>query len=56
MPQFLDSALRELIVAIEAGAVDAIVVKQFTNLSRNHEDIRKLLELFDRAGITIYEL
>lgn len=49
-------ALRELIAAIEAEAVDAIVVQQFASLSRNHKDIRKLLELFDQAGITIYEL
>lgn len=49
-------ALRELIAAIETGNVVAIVVKQLASLSRNHEDIRKLLELFNRTGITIYEL
>lgn len=49
-------ALHKLIAAVEVGSVDAIVVKQFASLSRNPEDIRKLLEIFERTKTTIYDL
>ena len=49
-------ALRDLLSACEAGAVEAIAVKQFASLSRNAENTIRLDKLFLKNGITIYLL
>jgi DNA invertase Pin-like site-specific DNA recombinase len=45
-------ALRRLIADIEAGKVDVIVVYKIDRLSRSLMDFAKLVEVFDRKGVT----
>lgn len=48
-------ALHDLLSACAAGTVEAIVVKEFASLSRNAENTRSLVKLFQKNGITIYQ-
>jgi DNA invertase Pin-like site-specific DNA recombinase len=45
-------ALRQLLADIEEGLVDVIVVYKIDRLSRSLMDFSKLVEVFDRAGVT----
>jgi DNA invertase Pin-like site-specific DNA recombinase len=45
-------ALRRLLADIEAGLVDVIVVYKIDRLSRSLMDFAKLVEVFDRKGVT----
>lgn len=45
-------ALKELIKDIEAGLIDVIVVYKVDRLSRSLHDFAKLVEIFDRKGIS----
>jgi DNA invertase Pin-like site-specific DNA recombinase len=45
-------ALRRLLADIEAGRVDVIVVYKIDRLSRSLMDFSKLVEVFDRRGVT----
>jgi DNA invertase Pin-like site-specific DNA recombinase len=45
-------ALRRLLADIEAGRVDVIVVYKIDRLSRSLMDFAKLVEVFDRKGVT----
>src|SRR5215813_2989468 len=45
-------ALRQLTVDIEAGVVDCVVVYKVDRLSRSLLDFARLLEVFDRRGVT----
>src|SRR6187200_2820687 len=45
-------ALRQLIADIEKGLVDVVVVYKIDRLSRSLMDFSKLVEVFDRAGVT----
>ena len=45
-------ALRQLTVDIEAGCVDCVVVYKVDRLSRSLLDFARLLEVFDRRGVT----
>jgi site-specific DNA recombinase len=45
-------ALKQLMADIEAGAVDIVVVYKIDRLSRSLMDFAKLVEVFDRKGVT----
>ena len=45
-------ALKRLLADIEAGRVDVVVVYKIDRLSRVLMDFSKLVEVFDRAGVT----
>ena len=45
-------ALKQLIADIEAGLIDVIVVYKIDRLSRSLMDFAKLVEVFDRNGVT----
>ena len=45
-------ALKRLLVDIEAGRVDVVVVYKIDRLSRSLMDFAKLVEVFDRRGVT----
>jgi site-specific DNA recombinase len=45
-------ALKQLLVDIEAGNVDVVVVYKIDRLSRSLMDFSKLVEVFDRKGVT----
>jgi len=45
-------ALKQLMADIEEGLVDVIVVYKIDRLSRSLMDFSKLVEVFDRAGVT----
>jgi site-specific DNA recombinase len=45
-------ALKRLLADIEAGAVDIVVVYKIDRLSRSLMDFAKLVEVFDRKGVT----
>jgi site-specific DNA recombinase len=45
-------ALRQLLVDIEAGLIDVIVVYKIDRLSRSLMDFAKLVEVFDRNNVT----
>jgi site-specific DNA recombinase len=45
-------ALQRLIADIEAGRVDVVVVYKIDRLSRSLMDFAKLVEVFDRKGVT----
>jgi site-specific DNA recombinase len=45
-------ALKRLMVDIEEGLVDVVVVYKIDRLSRSLMDFSKLVEVFDRAGVT----
>src|SRR3954454_5823039 len=45
-------ALKRLLADIEAGKVDVIVVYKIDRLSRSLMDFAKLVEVFDRKGVT----
>lgn len=45
-------ALKQLLADIEAGAVDVVVVYKIDRLSRSLMDFAKLVEVFDRKGVT----
>src|SRR3954452_1500141 len=45
-------ALKQLIADIEEGLVDVVVVYKIDRLSRSLMDFSKLVEVFDRAGVT----
>ena len=45
-------ALRRLLADIEEGLVDVVVVYKIDRLSRSLMDFSKLVEVFDRAGVT----
>ena len=45
-------ALRQLLADIEEGLVDVIVVYKIDRLTRSLMDFSKLVEVFDRAGVT----
>jgi site-specific DNA recombinase len=45
-------ALRRLMADIETGAIDIVVVYKIDRLSRSLMDFAKLVELFDRKGVT----
>ena len=45
-------ALKQLLADIEEGLVDVVVVYKIDRLSRSLMDFSKLVEVFDRAGVT----
>ena len=45
-------ALKRLLADIEAGRVDVVVVYKIDRLSRSLMDFAKLVEVFDRNGVT----
>jgi site-specific DNA recombinase len=45
-------ALRQLLADIEEGLVDVVVVYKIDRLSRSLMDFSKLVEVFDRSGVT----
>ena len=45
-------ALKRLLADIEEGLVDVVVVYKIDRLSRSLMDFSKLVEVFDRAGVT----
>jgi DNA invertase Pin-like site-specific DNA recombinase len=45
-------ALKQLLADIEAGLVDVVVVYKIDRLSRSLMDFAKLVEVFDRCGVT----
>ena len=45
-------ALQQLLVDIEDGLVDVVVVYKIDRLSRSLMDFSKLVEVFDRNGVT----
>jgi site-specific DNA recombinase len=45
-------ALKQLITDIEAGLIDVVVVYKIDRLSRSLMDFSKLVEVFDRNGVT----
>ena len=45
-------ALRRLLADIEEGLVDVIVIYKIDRLSRSLMDFAKLVEVFDRKGVT----
>jgi site-specific DNA recombinase len=45
-------ALKQLLADIEEGLVDVVVVYRIDRLSRSLMDFSKLVEVFDRAGVT----
>jgi len=45
-------ALKKLLADIEAGLVDVVVVYKIDRLSRSLMDFSKLVEVFDRGGVT----
>ena len=45
-------ALRQLLADIEAGKVDVVVVYKIDRLSRSLMDFARLVEVFDRKGVT----
>ncbi len=45
-------ALERLLADIEAGLVDVVVVYKIDRLSRSLMDFAKLVEVFDRTGVT----
>ena len=45
-------ALKQLIADVEEGLVDVVVVYKVDRLSRSLMDFSKLVEVFDRAGVT----
>jgi site-specific DNA recombinase len=46
-------ALRRLLADIEEGLVDVVVVYKIDRLSRSLMDFSKLVEVFDRSGVTL---
>jgi site-specific DNA recombinase len=49
-------ALKRLLTDIEAGRVDVIVVYKIDRLSRSLMDFAKLVEVFDRKGVTFVSI
>ena len=49
-------ALKQLIADVEASLVDVIVVYKADRLSRALMDFSKLVELFDRHGVTFVSM
>jgi DNA invertase Pin-like site-specific DNA recombinase len=45
-------ALKRLLAAIEEGLIDVVVVYKIDRLSRSLMDFSKLVDVFDRAGVT----
>ena len=45
-------ALKQLLADIEEGLVDVVVVYKIDRLSRSLMDFSKLVEVFDRSGVT----
>ena len=45
-------ALKQLLADIEEGLIDVVVVSKIDRLSRSLMDFSKLVEVFDRAGVT----
>jgi len=45
-------ALKRLLADIEAGRVDVVVVYKIDRLSRSLMDFARLVEVFDRTGVT----
>ncbi|MFN4282323.1 MAG: recombinase family protein [Alphaproteobacteria bacterium] len=45
-------ALKQLLADIEAGLIDVVVVYKIDRLSRSLMDFAKLVEVFDRCGVT----
>jgi len=50
------SALRRLMADIEARRVDVVVVYKIDRLSRSLMDFAKLVEVFDRTGVTFVSI
>ena len=54
-PQVLerrDNALKRLIANIEAGQIDVVVVYKADRLTRALSDFAKLVDVFDRRGVS----
>lgn len=49
-------ALRRLLAAVEAGAVDAVVVYKIDRLSRSLRDFVNMVEQLERAGVTFVSI
>src|ERR687892_1009236 len=45
-------ALRQLLADVEAGGIDCVVVYKVDRLSRSLLDFARLIELFDRFGVS----
>jgi DNA invertase Pin-like site-specific DNA recombinase len=49
-------ALKRLVADIEAGSIDVVVVYKIDRLSRSLTDFLKLVEIFDRHGVTFVSI
>jgi hypothetical protein len=51
-PERRDNALKRLIANIEAGQIDVVVVYKADRLTRALSDFAKLVDVFDRRGVS----
>jgi hypothetical protein len=52
----IDSTLQRLIADIEAGQIDVVVVYKVDRLTRALSDFAKLVEVFDRLGVSFVSI